>query len=124
MNAAELYESEPNERRKLAREHRDVSTSHEYYALVSLHNLCSCRIRRIKCGRVQYLNFFNGEERRACTSKLTSKDASPHRPCWKRSFPECPALYRVSLKRSWCFIARRYKRRAGLAERGKMMRKT
>lgn len=77
IDAAELYESEPNERRKLEREHRDVSTSHEYYALVSLHNLCSCRIRRIKCGRVQYLNFFNGEERRGLYFKADEQGCIP-----------------------------------------------
>ena len=123
MNAAELYESEPNERRKLEREHRDVSTSHEYYALVSLHNLCSCRIRRIKCGRVQYLNFFNGEERRGLYFKADEQGCIPTPAMLEAEFSRV-ALYRVSLKRSWCFIARRYKRRAGLAERGKMMRKT
>lgn len=48
MDAAELFSAPRNERKELERKFQDIVHSKAYYALVSLHNLCECRLQRRK----------------------------------------------------------------------------
>lgn len=111
MNAAEIYESDKNERRKLECEYRDIATSHEYYALISLHNICSCRVRRIKCKFVVYINVINGEIRQGKYYKADCQGCIPTSAMLEAEFarvsdlvPRIPetlmALYRKALQTS------------------------
>lgn len=48
MDAAEFFSAPQHERKELERKFPDIAHSKAYYALVSLHNLCECRLQRRK----------------------------------------------------------------------------